>query len=573
MSGEAPSADLVCGVGQLYPQAELRPPEVVMRLERMGSFFPSRLSFMRSLLRDLATANATVERGVFDVDDDGFGRAVYTVRVHDHSYSLCAFSNALEPEQRTDRVIAEAWDSSFVLYDGVPSTLELDRLNDAAPRQEAARYRPTDIVLSRANRSVRLFEHVVERLAAGHQPDADTIGSIGYLMRTTAVYGNGKFGIADRALVQDRPILGGAFRAEMLAVWLIRAFTHDLVEHVAHRRSPATAVGLDSELKRHLGIGNSTGLGMAPFLVSHPELLNNWMLARETALARVRAVRSATAHHAQRFRSLIDRAQKHAAQWNVEDDRQQSRIVQLRLELGELQEVAAACMNDDDPWDRLVNACSNWSAECEELVVSALLETYPELVDGLAGCMVAGESRRIDPAMTAGELRETIETQWAWAVSTDFDAPENCRRFWYTSEEKLEPRLGDRFTEEGAELERPLDIARRVCALHAELLGRSAGDPVATLCKELPQHRFAIQRVQTLLRHPYAEIRDNLIAEDLLPIDMLRCKLSFFGAAKFDPKSDRWTRVTLFQGAPLIDELGATGTSAADFDDWWLPVL
>ena len=40
-------------------------------------------------------------------------------------------------------------------------------------------------------------------------------------------------------------------------------------------------------LRRYLGIGNATGLGMAPFLVSHPKLINAWMTARETAIARV----------------------------------------------------------------------------------------------------------------------------------------------------------------------------------------------------------------------------------------------------------------------------------------------
>ena len=71
-----------------------------------------------------------------------------------------------------------------------------------------------------------------------------------------------------------------------------------------------------------------------------------------------------------------------------------------------------------------------------------------------------------------------------------------------------------------------------------------------------------------MARFPYSEIQDNLISERCLPIDMLRCKLSFFGASKFDPKSDRWTRITLYQGAPLFHELG---TDQAD--DWWLPAL
>jgi len=75
-----------------------------------------------------------------------------------------------------------------------------------------------------------------------------------------------------------------------------------------------------------------------------------------------------------------------------------------------------------------------------------------------------------------------------------------------------------------------------------------------------------VRRVQRTASHPFAEIRDNLIGEGCRPIDMLRCKLSFFGASKFDPKSDRWTRITLAQGAPLRDELDKA-------DDWWLPVF
>ncbi|MEO0381839.1 MAG: hypothetical protein AAF252_16340, partial [Pseudomonadota bacterium] len=76
-----------------------------------------------------------------------------------------------------------------------------------------------------------------------------------------------------------------------------------------------------------------------------------------------------------------------------------------------------------------------------------------------------------------------------------------------------------------------------------------------------------VARIAILARYPYGEIHDNLIAATCRPIDMLRCKLSFFGATKFDPKSDLWTRITLAQGAPLGDEL------SPDADDWWLPVL
>ena len=65
----------------------------------------------------------------------------------------------------------------------------------------------------------------------------------------------------------------------------------------------------------------------------------------------------------------------------------------------------------------------------------------------------------------------------------------------------------------------------------------------------------------------YGEIQDNLLGPEMRPIDMLRFKLAFFGATKFDPKSCLWTRITLFQGAPTRDALGNPG------DDWWLSAL
>ena len=72
--------------------------------------------------------------------------------------------------------------------------------------------------------------------------------------------------------------------------------------------------------------------------------------------------------------------------------------------------------------------------------------------------------------------------------------------------------------------------------------------------------------MQTTARYPYGEIRDNLVDGDCRPIDLLRCKLSFFGASKFDPKSDRWTRITLYQGAPTAADLGHPDKK--DLDDW-----
>ena len=538
-------------------QVPLRLPADVMRLRRMGASFPHRLSFLRTLMRALAADQAKVTRSVWDMDAAGYGHAVYQIKFAGYDYALVAVSTDLPPELRTDRVIATAWDTAYVLYDGVPSRAEIERIVAAAPHQEASRFTQHDLVLSRANKSVRLFDHVTQALRKGQQPDPDLVRSTGYLMRTTAVYGNGKFGIADRARIAGRPGLGGPFAAEMLTVWLIRGFTHDLAEHVG-------GAALDRDTKRYLGIGNSTGLGMAPFLVNHPVLLDAWMQVRETAIARVRAIEQLNTDQITRIDALATRAADHLAEWSVPDAIAAGRIDTLRREWPEV----TAMMTPDfmigtRPIDGLISASAKWSVDTQELIVAMMMEPFGDLIDGLADCMATPFTPQVDPTMTCADLRTLIARDWDWAVAPDYAARENCAQFWYVSEEKLEPRLGDRHAEDGAALESPLDIARQVQCMSGALTGQTG--KVAAFLAQHPEHRAAVKRVQTLALHPYAEIRDNLIGRDCLPIDMLRCKLSFFGAAKFDPKSDRWTRITLAQGAPLWDELHAA-------DDWWLPV-
>src|SRR6056297_2270392 len=276
-----------------------RDPNHVMQLHSLGSFHQSPLSFMRILLRRLEGEAWTFDRPVFDIDACGVGRAVYSAHGPDRSYSLVAFANDLPPEKRPDRAIATEWDATFTLFDGVPDTADLDRLHANVPRQEAGRVSEKELSLSRANRSVRLWDHVVDSLASGQQPDAARVADVGYLMRTTAVYGSGKFGAADREQTADRPECQAPFQIEMLSVYLTRAFVMDLVEHMARMRAPDTAVPLDPDLRRRFGIGNSTGLGMAPFLVTHPALLNNWIATREEALARIRSLPHASADEAQ----------------------------------------------------------------------------------------------------------------------------------------------------------------------------------------------------------------------------------------------------------------------------------
>ena len=557
------------GARSANEHTSLRSPDIVMKLDRMGSAFPTRLSFMRVLIRRLSKENSKVVRTVWEIDADGFGQAIYSVQLGGNTYSLVAFSAALEPKNRTDRVIAEAWDASFVLFDGTPTRGDLERLEKNAPKQEAGRFEASELVISRANKSVRFFEHVVERLSKGLQPDTKLTGSVGYLMRTTAVYGNGKFGFADRECIAQRPEMRGPFQAEMLTVWLIRGFTHDLVEHIAQQRDPKTFVPLARDNKKNLGIGNATGLGMAPFLIKHAVLLNNWVYVRETALARVRAVKKADNATIKQVCRLIARVRQHVEEWNVDDQRQMQRIKILRAELYEVDAlITQTWLTQDYPWNCLIDVSPQWSFECQELIVSLVLEPYGGLIDDLSDHMADTDGLLLDPAMEVGKLKELLEENYRWALNVNFTEPHSTRYFWYTSQEKLEPRLGLRHQEPGAELELPLDVARQAKVLGDDLSNTSPEQSVAMFLAIHPQHRHIVRRVQSSIHHPYCEIRDNLIGEECLPLDILRYKLSFFGAAKCDPKSGLWTRINMYQGAPLSEDI--TNKNA---DDWWMPVL
>jgi hypothetical protein len=464
-------------------------------------------------------------------------------------------------------VIAEAWDATFVLYDGIPSEAEIARLAENAPKQEAGRYAATDLVLSRANRSVRLFEHVIARLAAGEQPDRHKVEDVGYLMRTTAVYGNGKFGLADRDLLAGRPEFRSAFRAEMLTVWLIRGFVLDLVEHLARTRSDR-AVRLDPDLRRRFGVGNSTGLGMAPFLIRHEVLLDQWISKREEALAIVRALPSATPETVAQFRSVLERARRSLGEWRTVDELQTGRIADLLADLDKLRDKSAGdeAFAAAEPWDGLyLWGESNLTVEGQEYLVTLLLEPHGPEIDSLADEMWADELAefRIEGMVTCGVLMRDIARNYDWAIDLDFADPDTQARFWYVSEEKLEPRLGERASEPGGALEHPLATARDISALILDLAQADEDEAVAVFLLEHPEHRHAVRRAQIAEMHPYGEIRDNMIGADLRPIDLLRCKLAFFGATRFDPRSDRWLRISLFPGAPFPEELHSVSE-----DDW-----
>ena len=547
-------------------KVELRDPNVIMKLSRLGSFHQSKLSFLRSFLSEFKDWD--YKKDVFNLDKNGFGVAVYSFKKKERVYSLVCFANKINDDDRSDRVIATKWDAAFTLYDGVPDIKDIERLKNEVPKQEVGRLSYKELTLSRANKSVRIFNHVVESLSNGSQPNLELLEKVGYLYRTTAVYGSGKFGLADRFRIKNREEINGPFRLEMMLVYLVRQFTFDQVNHVARSKNPKKAVKLDPKICKNLGIGNSTGLGMAPFIVNHPTLLNNWILCRETALKKIREIKKVKTQDSELFKICVRNSIKNITSWNTESEYQLKKINHLLRDVRKFLDFVENKFSFEThyPFNEIYlwlekEACE----ECIEYIVSIMMEPFNEITEPLIKKMSSDEEKyfNIPTNRTAGDLRSIIEEKYPNILEIDFEKQENYKKFWFISKNKEEPRLADRFKEQKSELEQPLAIARDIKKLYNKLISTKKTLKIDKFLVGNSDLRHVIRRAFIIEKFPYSEIQDNTISENIMPIDMLRLKLSFFGALKFDPRSDKWLRICMFQGAPLPNEL-------SNYDEQWV---
>ena len=547
-------------------KVSLRDPNSIMKLSRLGSFHQSKLSFLRSFLDEFKDWD--YNNDLFDLDENGFGTVIYSFKKNERVYSLICYANEINDDERSDRVIATKWDAAFTLHDGVPSKNDIERLRNEVPKQEVGRLSYKELTLSRANKSIRVFNHVVDRLSKGQQPDLELLNKVGYLYRTTAVYGSGKFGLADRFRIKNREEINGPFRLEMMLVYLVRQFTFDQVNHIAKSKNPKIAVKLDNRICKKLGIGNSTGLGMAPFIVNHPTLLNNWIMSREVALKKIRELKRVSSKEIKIFKESLKNSIKNITSWNTDSEYQQKKINSLLDNVQKFLKFIEEKFNfeSDYPFNQIYfwlekNKCE----ECTEYVVSMMLEPFDDIVKPLISKMSSDEDQyfTIPTERTVEDLRTIIEQRYPNILKINFKKKENYKNFWFISKNKEEPRYADRFEESGSELEQPLAIARDIKKLYETLL---VTKNILTIDKFLIKHpelRHVIRRAFIIEKFPYSEIQDNTISEKVIPIDMLRLKLSFFGALKFDPRSDKWLRICMFQGAPLPMDL-------KKFDPQWV---
>ncbi|MGR5061323.1 hypothetical protein [Photobacterium sp. DNB22_13_2] len=543
----------------------LRQPEVVMAPERLGAMHQNRISFVRYLVRQMAQKNWQVNQHAWQLTPEGYGHAIYRLETQENQYHLVVFCDEISDEERNDRVIAEKWDVTLALVHGDVTPQLLAQLRENVPLQEAGRNPNRALVLARANKSVRVFDHLVSSLAQGQQPDPQQLANVGYILRTTAVYGNGKFGIADFKLLEENPDFNQSFSAQMCAVYLLREFSLDWVDYLAKQRGGDKAVSLHRSLQRYLGVGNATGLGMAPYLINHPCIVDQWMTTREEALAEILS---------QPFDEtkvivlcqLLAKAKTHLSQVVTSDEHQRELNKLAVEELMIFRNIVTGLASDQTPdWQAVVAQSQAMSLETQEILLSCVMELYPDIADSYQDKMNCDETLSLTSGKKVQDLIQLLESRYRWAIETDFQQPENNYWFWYRSQDKEEPRLGVRGVEAGEERELPLDIGRQVYCLYGALLKADSEHTLAEFLLSNPEYRGIAKRAWTLGNKVMGDIQMNVLHKASLPMHLLRCKLAVFGATKFDPRSDRWVQVTFFQGAPLLDEIHDGG--------WLFPIL
>jgi hypothetical protein len=528
-----------------------RTPDVVCSAGRLGAARPTRHSFGPSMLRRASQYRWSVQVDRWGIDREGRGEAIYRIDAEGHALRFVVFSDAIDESERTDRVIAERWDVAAALIRGPLDPRRLAALRREVPRQEDGHADAQTLVWTRANRSARHFNRVVEQLAGGCQPDWRALGWSAYILRSTAYYANGKFGMASFDAFADCLPLAAPYRAQMLSAWLLREFGCDLVEHLAAHRD-ARATNLSPRWRRSIGIGNATGLGMVPFPINHPAIFDAWCSVRELALAHARcASPDRVAIGAKGVRRRLARARAYFVARADEPYAPFRSAGELAEELTQVERQLSRTRSWDELW---CWAEERGDVEAQEVLLSCLVDELAELDDEIQQRLHFTESADPAPAGKIGMLRAELEERYRWALELA-SVQDPAHYFWYYAADSEEPRRGERGRDAGENVAMAIDIPAQMSRLQASLGQVPATQSVARFLLEHPEHRQAVARLVSTRALAYGEPRVNLEAADFLPIQLQRFQLATYGAENFIPQSDTWLRVTLMQGAPSRHEL------------------
>ena len=552
----------------------------------MGAARQTRYSFSRSLIRRAFRDRWVVDATSVDLDAGGCGEVEFRVDTGSHRFHFLALTTTLDESLHTDRVVAGRWEVAAVLWEGPLTEADRRRLRTEVPLQERGRLDHRALALTRGNRSVRFFQYLVDRLASGYQPDPDLVADAGYIMRSTAFYGNGKFGTRSFHGYEPGHPLGAPYRAQMLCAWLFRELSYLVVEHCAAAKGGAAAVRFDGAWATYFGLGNATGLGLVPFAYKHPAIIEAWVTIRERALSAVRA-KPGSPEAVALLEWWIDRAVTHFATGTDDDCTPFLNGASLGPVALAIRHSFEARKHDLLPFDGLYRWAEEQGPETAELVVSLLIELHRADDNEIDEAYVVDERSAFDPATPIGRIRSELD-QLGWLEPLQLDDEQADHNWWLLTDNANEPRRAPRRALDPNNRDATIDIALRYRRLARSLGGWPEDTPIERLLQAEPEHRLAVAR---LLDHRvYGEPRDNPCAQDYLPLMVQRFQLATYGMDNFKPKSTDWLRVTLFQGAPRVAELAApdpatatlagpepaaadptAGGSGPDIDRWTLP--
>jgi len=561
---------------QLTPR--LRPAAIVCSGERLGAARMTRHSFAPAFVRHAADQRWRIERERWDLDELGHGEVVYRLTLGEHVLRFVVFSTTIPDELRADRVVAVAWDVTAALIQGELDDGRMAELRREVPLQEGGRADADTLIWTRANRSQRFFAYIAERLASGRQPEFDVIGPCAYVLRSTAFYGNGRFGMAPFAALRDPHPLAVPFRAQMLAAFVLREFSYDLVEHRARALDP-TAVRLRGAWSNYFGLGNATGLGMVPFFANHPAILDAWCRVRELALAGARAARLTPGDpQVARLQGLGTRVCRYLDERSVLATAPFAPYAEVASDLRRIMVEVDAFARDGTvgglatsaPWDRLWEwAGTEVGVEAQELLAGLLTELDDTLDEELEALLRVDESIDCRPRDRVADLAALIDERYAWIDDPGLrvDDPDAAYWSWYYAADSEEPRRAPREVQVAGRHHMPIDIPRQIHRLRSLLRAWSPDAAVAEVLLAHPEHRGAIERVQSFGHLTYSEVHDDLLAEDFLPLQIQRFKLANYGMTNYVPQSTDWVRVVLLQGAPRAAEL-----AHGELTDWIYPL-
>lgn len=550
-----------------------RPAEKVMQPQSLSAIQPCRLSGTRALMNRMIRERWDIRVERFDVDANAQGTVVYSIKTPSREFSFIGFSRPPSRTARTGRIIGRAWDMMGTLNEGPASEADIEAAREELPKLYSGRATQNALIWCRSNRSMRIFDQTLAALAEGRQPNVDELAQVCYLMRNTGLDGNGTFGTRSFAsLGPDHP-LGGMLQAQLLTAYMMREYSCDLVEHLARLQSEQ-AVALDPSIRRFLGVGNGSALGLIFFVQKHPRLVGSWIEAREKAIA---AARSLTASQVgERLEQLVGLLRK------ASTFRRQDRMVYetfapsatISEELAAMAmrvealraEISHGTTSDHPLNDVTADFEAEFGPETYETFVSNLIELVPDIADALYDTMSGADEMTVDPVEPVADLRAHLEQSYRWALDTDMSAADAYKYIWYKSETAEEPRRGARVEVPDAR-DLGLDLCGDIQALAADLAKEADTLSTARFLLKHPQHRATIARVQALRDSGYAHPRANINGEAFIPINLVRLmNAGIHGIEKTRDFLNRNLRGVLYHGAPTPEEI-----RQGRADSWFYP--